>query len=316
MIESVTVTNYLGDKITLMLARPELSGFVITNIEGLGPVSATINTTKTATADGSMYNSALLDERNITMSLLFLDDGTRTVEEIRHESYKYFPIKRGVHLSIKTDKRTLEIDGYVESNEPVIFSNQEYTSISIICPDPFFYSPRHDVTDFSVTYPAFEFPFGEAMKYETDEGMELFELDTTDDSTEATIVYEGDHEVGLTMVVSFLGYAESVTIYNKSTDESLVIDASRLTKVPGDDRRFKQGDIVTINTKKRSKGVTLTRDGVTYNILNCFAKGATWFTLSKGENTFYFTAALDGESDKGTSNVRLTTKNKIIYDGV
>lgn len=310
MIESVTVTNYLGEKITLMLARPETSGFVITNIEGLGPVSASVNTTKVATNDGSMFNSALLDERNITMSLIFLDDGTRTIEEIRHESYKYFPIKRGVHLSIKTDTRTLETDGYVESNEPVIFSKQEYTTISIICPDPFFYSPRYDITDFSNVYPAFEFPFG------TVDNLTDFEFDTISDSTESTIVYEGDHEVGVSMVLSFVGDAESIVIHNKSTNESMLIDATRLGKILGSELVFKNGDIININTKKRSKGITLTRDGVTYNILNCLAKGTKWFTLSKGENIFYFTADLDGEPDKGTSNVRLNIKNKIIYDGV
>lgn len=310
MIESITVTNYLGEKITLMLARPETSGFVITNIEGLGPVSASINTTKVATNDGSMFNSALLDERNITMSLIFLDDGTRTVEEIRHESYKYFPIKRSVHLSIKTDTRILETDGYVESNEPVIFSKQEYTAISIICPDPFFYSPRYDVTDFSMTHPSFEFPFG------TTDNLTDFEFDTTDNTTESTIVYEGDHEVGVSMLVNFSDYAESVTIYNKATNESMIIDVTRLGKVLGSDLRFKQGDVININTKKRNKGITLTRDGVTYNILNCLAKGTKWFTLAKGENVFYFTADLDGEHDKGTNNVRLVIKNKIIYDGV
>ncbi len=329
MIESVTVTNYLGDETVVRLAGPEKPRdfpAIITNIEGLGPVSATINTTKVATADGSVYNSALLDERNITMSLLFIDDGTKTIEEIRRESYKYFPIKRGIHLSIKTDGRTLEIDGYVESNEPVIFSNQESTSISIICPDPFFYSPRNDITEFSVTHPAFEFPFGtEEPAYVDDKELELFELDTMEDSTEATIVYEGDSEVGLTMAISFLGYAESVSIYNKMTNEIMIIDASRLTKlrskssvidVPADERKFKSGDVININTKKRNKSMSLIRSGVEYNILNCFGKEATWFTLAKGENTFYFTAALDGDPDKATGNVRLTTKNKIIYDGV
>lgn len=310
MIESVTVTNYLGEKITLMLARPENSGFVITNMEGLGPVSASINTTKVATNDGSMYNSASLDERNITMSLIFLDDGTRTIEDIRHESYKYFPIKRKVHLSIKTDNRTLETEGFVESNEPVIFSSQEYTSISIICPDPFFYSPRYNDTNFSNEFPAFEFPFG------TVENLTDFEFDTMYETTEATIVYEGDHEVGVSMFVNFLGYSEAVSIVNKNTEEIMTIDPSRLGKVLGDDLRFRQGDVIAINTKKRNKSVTLTRDGVTYNILNCLAKGTKWFTLAKGENVFYFTAALDGEYDKGTDNVRLHIKNKIIYDGV
>lgn len=309
MIESVTITNYLGEDITLVLARPESSGFVITSIEGLGPVSASINTTKVATNDGSMFNSALLDERNIVMSLIFLDDGNRTIEDIRHETYKYFPIKRNVHLLIKTDTRTLETDGYVESNEPDIFSSQESTSISIICPDPFFYSPRHDITDFSNVYPAFEFPFGT-------ENNSTWEFDRMYDTTEATVKYEGDHEVGVSMTVNFLDYAEEVSIVNKNTNETMIIDPKRLKKVLGDDLRFKQGDVININTRKRNKAITLTRDGVSYNILNCLARGTKWFTLAKGENVFYYNAKLDGKDGEGTNNVRLYIKHKIIYDGV
>ena len=294
-----------------MLARPENSGFVITNIEGLGPVNASINTTKVATMDGSMYNSALLNERNITMSLMFFDDGTRSMEDLRHETYRYFPIKRSVHMVIETDNRTLETDGYIESNEPDIFSNQETTTISIICPDPFFYSPRHNTNSFSTTFPNFEFPFG------TVNNLTDFEFDTVEETTESTIDYKGDYEVGVEMSINFLGYAKNVYIYNKTTNEHMTINVNRLGKVLGNDLRFKQGDVININTKKRSKRITLTRDGETFNILNCLAKGTKWFTLTKGENVFYFTADLDDEYDnEATKNVRLFIKNKIIYDGV
>ena len=309
MIESVTVTNYLGKETKLTLTRPEESGFVIANIEGLGPVSASINTTKMATNDGSIFNSALLDERNITMSLIFLDNGDYSIEDIRHKSYEIFPIKRNVHLRIKTDNRILETDGYVESNEPVIFSNQESTSISIICPDPFFYSPRYDSTDFSNIYPAFEFPFGT-------ESNSSFEFDTVYDTTEATIRYEGDHEVGVSMTVNFLDYTEDVSIVNKDTNEVMTVDPKRLRNIPGGDGKFRYGDIVMINTRKKNKSITLTRDGHTYNILNCLARGTKWFTLAKGDNTFYYHASLDGKYGEGTDNVRLHIKHKTIYDGV
>ena len=67
MIRSVTVENYLGDSITLELMRPEKSGFIVKNIEGLGPAKANINTTDISTNDGSIFNSSRLTQRNITM---------------------------------------------------------------------------------------------------------------------------------------------------------------------------------------------------------------------------------------------------------
>ena len=63
MIKSITVTNYLGDSIKLVLARPEESGFVVTSVTGLGSGKANINTTEIATTDGDLFNSARLQDR-------------------------------------------------------------------------------------------------------------------------------------------------------------------------------------------------------------------------------------------------------------
>lgn len=59
MIKSVTVINHLGESLKLDLASPEKSGFIVKSIEGLGPVKATVNTTKMSTTDGAIY----FDER-------------------------------------------------------------------------------------------------------------------------------------------------------------------------------------------------------------------------------------------------------------
>ena len=82
MIKKEIVTNYLGESLEMELARPEVSGLAITDIEGLGPVKATINTSEIATGDGALYNSAKLETRNIVMTLDFRF-GT-DIETIRH----------------------------------------------------------------------------------------------------------------------------------------------------------------------------------------------------------------------------------------
>lgn len=163
MIHSFAITNYLGDRIKLDLREPEVSGFLIKSVTGLGPVKATVNTTEVVTNDGSMFNSARLSQRNIVFQIVFVDTVYgETIEDVRQKSYKYFPAKKSVEIIIETDNRYVRTSGYVESNEPNIFSSQEGTSISIICPDPFFYSAGEDgnnVTDFYSIDPMFEFPF-------------------------------------------------------------------------------------------------------------------------------------------------------------
>lgn len=164
MIKKVIVTNYLGESIEFELRAPEKTGLYVQSITGLGPGKANINTTNLATDDGSIYNSARSEERNIVMTLGFLlvPGITDTIEDARQLTYKYFPKKKSINFYILTDRRELETTGYVESNEPDIFSQEETTAISIICPDPNFYSAGENgtnVTTFNGIDYEFEFPF-------------------------------------------------------------------------------------------------------------------------------------------------------------
>lgn len=157
MIKSVTVTNYLGESLKMELTNPYDSGIAITDITGIGPGKADINVTELTSSDGSLYNSARLGTRNIVMTLRFMI--APDIETVRQKSYKYFPIKKELILTFETDNRSCYIAGYVESNEPVIFDENEYTQISIICPDPYFYSTEANAMVFSGVVPMFEFEF-------------------------------------------------------------------------------------------------------------------------------------------------------------
>ena len=158
MIKSVTVVNHLGESLKLDLASPEKSGFIVKSIEGLGPVKATVNTTKMSTTDGALYNSARVDERNIVLRLEYMQK--ETIEEVRHLSYKYFPVKKQITFIVETEKRKCAINGYVESNEPEIFNKQSGCQISIICPYPYFHDANgKQETIFSGIAPSFEFKF-------------------------------------------------------------------------------------------------------------------------------------------------------------
>ena len=181
MIKSVTVTNYLGESIKLELGFPEKSGFLIQSITGLGPSKADINVSEIATNDGSIYNSARTTTRNIVFTLGFLFNPT--IEDMRQLSYKYFPLKKRVLLLFETDNRTCEIYGYVESNEPDIFSSQETTKISIICPDPYFYSVVPGIAVFYAIDPIFEFEFSNESLSEN-----LIEFSNIISNTEQTIL--------------------------------------------------------------------------------------------------------------------------------
>lgn len=307
MIKSVTVTNYLGDSVKLELMRPEKSGFIVKSIDGLGPSAANINTTEVSTNDGSLYNSARLRQRNIVFKLQFTETDTESIEDIRQKTYKYFPMKKNLIILIETDNRIVSTAGYVETNEPNIFDAKgEGCVISVICPDPFFYSAGKDGTNETVFYgvqATFEFPFENNSLEEP-----LLEFGIIMNQTENVITYRGDSEIGLTISIHAIGEATNITIYNTGTREQMTIDTDKLVALTGSG--IIPGDTITITTIKGKKGITLLRNGKTTNILNCLKKGCNWFTLAKGDNIFAYTA------ETGSSNLQFRMENKIIYDGV
>lgn len=307
MIYSIVVTNYLGDRIKLELGKPDVSGFLIKSITGLGPAKANVNTTEVSTNDGSLFNSARLSQRNIVLDMVFINTVYgESIEDLRQKSYKYFPLKKSVELTIETDNRYVKTTGHVESNEPNIFSSQEGTQISIICPDPYFYSAGEDgnnVTNFYSIDSMFEFPFSNES---LDEPLLVFgEIQI---KTEGVITYHGDSEIGVMIYIHAIGPATNINIYNTETREVMRINTEKISLLTG--KGIVASDDIVINTAKGEKSITLIREGVSYNILNCLDKNTDWFTLAKGDNIFAFTA------DSGVTNLQFRVENKVIYEGV
>lgn len=302
MIHSITVTNYRGDSLKMELTRPQDSGFIIEKVTGLGPGKANINTSEVSTNDGAIYNSARVPSRNIVISVKYLFK--ETIEEARQTSYKYFPLKRKVTLLIETDNRMAEIEGYVESNDPDIFSQEEGSDISIICPNPFFYDALSTTeTSFSGIVPAFEFPFSNESLTEP-----LLEFSVIEDVTDRVIDYKGDAEVGVTISIQARGEAGDITIYNVDTAEIMVVYNNLIESLTGSG--IVDGDEIIICTVRGQKSAKLIRQGKTTNILNCIGRDADWFQLAKGPNTFAYDAVT------GRNNLRVIITNRIIYEGI
>ena len=304
MIKSITVTNYLGDSLKLELTKPENSGFVVTSIEGLGPGKANINTVEVATNDGALFNSARLPSRNIVISLLYLWQDS--IEDTRQRSYQYFPLKTKVNLLVETDNRLAAIDGYVESNEPDIFTNKEGADISIVCANPYFYSMENggvQTTLFSGVESMFEFPFSNESL-----SVDLLNMGEIQNRADNVVVYKGDAQIGITIKIHAIGEASDISIYNTKTYEVMHIDTNKLETLTGSGVVL--SDDIEICTVRGSKYAKLFRAGVEYNILNCIERDADWFQLSKGDNVFAYTA------ETGATNLQFKIENRILYEGV
>ena len=301
MLKSITVVNYLGESLYINLADPEESGLAILGVDGLGPSKADINIKELASMDGSRFNSSRTTSRNIVISTQYLS--APTVEDVRLKTYKYFPIKKAVKLLIETDRRTCEILGYVESNEPNMFKQNGVAQISIICPDPNFYSQSKNVLVFSGIEPEFEFPF-----YNDSLTSNLIEMGEVVNKSIETLCYDGESEVGVTILLHALGPATNVSIHNVTSRETLKIDTVKLAALTGS--AILNRDDIIISTVKGDKHATLLRNGIYTNILNCIDKGSAWTQISKGDNLFAY------EAETGASNLQFRIENRTAYEGV
>lgn len=310
MIKSVTAVNFKGESIKMDLFHPESSGFIIIKIDGIGPGKATVTKNDSKVYDGGTITSARLPSRNIKMEIQFL--WVNSIEDVRHKSYKYFPLKKPITLIFETDTRTVEIEGVVESNEPDIFSSEESTNISIICPDPYFYASGENArskTEFSGINAMFEIPSDTGYSNESLTEA-LTEISTLYVQSERGIMNYGEVDIGVVISIKPLAIVKGIlTISNITLGQNMSFDLNKIKTITEND--FHLGDELVINTLRGKKSVTLVREGKNYNALSCIDTRTDWIYLTSGENTF--TYYLNGE---GIEDLQFSVTNSILYEGV
>lgn len=251
--------------------------YMTSEIDGLYPPAGTISTSTYAGMDGSYLNNAFIEKRNIVIS--FEMRGVN-IENRRHALYRVVKPSRYIKILYKTANIDVFAEGYVETCTVDNFGGKVSGQISIICPDPYFYSTSPIHAYYSQIAGAFVFPFPQS-----DEPFPLGIYSMTDN---IEIRNDGD-ETGFTIQIEALDVARTPTIYNADTGEYL--------QIKGD---LQKGDVITITTKTGNKTVTLTRNGVDSNIINRLVAGSTWLMLSQGLNSFHVTAVSNVKSIRVT----------------
>ena len=156
---------------------------------------------------------------------------------------------------------------------------------------------------FSGFEPMFEFPFKNDSLSEP-----LIEFGRIMNLKESTVYYTGDAPAGVNIFIHALGSVGNVTIYNTGTRDIMKIDSVKLETLTG--YPIKAGDDIIINTVKGQKSITLIRDGIATNILNCLDRTADWFQITKGDNLFTY------RTDIEVTNLQFEITNKVLYEGI
>lgn len=259
--------------------------YVIESIEGLDPPDAVINTTRNANADGSVFNSSYVDNRQITITLAI----NGPAEANRINLYRYFKAKYPVTLYYKNDTRDVYITGYVQNIQIEFFNKKQIVQIIILCPEPFFSGSDSNITDFANVESLFEFPFSIETPVAFSQILPL---------QKKNIINHGDVETGAIFRLKATGSATNPMVFN---DERLEFIGFNLTMSAGDE--------LVINTNKKHKSAKLTHNGVTSSVINKISMNSTWIQLLPGDNII-------GIYDDTLQNLTCIVEFEDKYEGV
>ena len=282
---NLKLENKAGDYLTFNQNSP----FTISEIEGLNPPDATINTSQIAMVDGAKFNSAKVNMRTINIAFAIEKQAAKN----RIEVYKVLKSKQWIRLYYEGDYRKVYIDGYISNIDVDHFAMKQIVTCSILCPSPFFSDAQNMVNSLLRSIKMFHFPF-----YSTETPMITF--GKVYNEIGVSIENNGDVETGIIIILYARSAVSNPKIYDYVKRKYFGLKINMVA-----------GDQITIDTRLGEKTVTLLRNGVKTNIFNSITNGSEWLQLDAHGSTYVH------EVETGNaSNVDLKIKHNNLYEGV
>ena len=266
-MESVTFINARGEEIEFYSSPYQLEV-----LNGLGDVSADVQRQKAAFQNGSTFIGAYLNERFIDISFKIRGEDYDDIMNKRRELARIVNPVLGLGTIIIKSNGQIRTIGAVAEALPSYPSGQsnrgwawQNSSISFICPDPYFTGgPSDDVSykleDFVGN---FRFPFHFKVRFAT--------------RGDSKIIYN-DSDADCPVIVEFRGLAKNPVIKNDTTGQFIKVE-----------RVIPEGYTLIINTAFGNKSVNIVApDGVSESAMNYISNDSQFFMLQQGENKISF----------------------------
>lgn len=150
MVPVIKIENDRGEVLDF-----STSSRYVAMLTGTGPPAATINRAKVSVSDGTRFNSATVNERELLLTIHILRDVARA----RLNLYRFIATKTHVKIYYQADGLDVYIEGYVETAEVNPWEENQNVQVSIICPMPFWQDVANTYTNASQVMKLFELPF-------------------------------------------------------------------------------------------------------------------------------------------------------------
>lgn len=240
----------------------------IKEITGLGPVKADIASTPFATGRGELYQGSSTGKRNIVFTLMLNPDWVdQSMASLRHMLYRYLMTGMWTKLRFYTQEiPPVDIEGYVESFEPNMFSQDPEVQVSILCHKPDFIDANATVINGVV-----------------------------DDGTlEQEFEYNGSIPTGFELRVDRTldnpSYTGSLLVTLVSEGQAQVFETNPVTI-----DTIKYFKLSTVRNLKRVSNVAYA-DGDITNLLAAKTAESVWSEIKPGENILTIAAAEPGQA--------------------
>lgn len=268
---SITCSN--ADGVSVVFGERGMTPFLLVDVEGAYYISNTVTISENTMSDGGSYQGSIAKVRNIVL----------TIRDIENHVYNrnlltaLFKSGETGTLVFQEDDQERQIDYYVESvNSTGEYGSRTYT-ISLLCPDPFFYAMEDVTVYMSAWIPNFEFiheftSSGEEFGYRSSERLQMIENKNASD------------HIGMTIKITANGNVTNPSVVRVESNESITVGTET--------KPFNMiaGDVLTITTSDNDKHVYFTRDGATTEVNQYLTEDSVFIQLMRGMNDIGYDA--------------------------
>lgn len=283
------VTCRNNDGFEMTFTERALDPFLLVSADGIYDRTNNINITQNVMTDGGIYQGSVAKYRDIVLTL----KDTSNFDENRDLIDRLFKKDSIGTLTFTEKGHTRAIEYVVEKVKTTGTHTVRYTTISLICPDPFFYDPFDIVVFLSQLMDDFEFIHefsaeGEDFGHYLGNYENIYN-ESANENIGLSILLKGDADI-VNPVITRLEYNDFIQIGDENNPFTL-----------------ETGDSLLITTGTGNKHVYWMHDGQTEEINYRMIDGSSFIQLKRGNNYIAF------DSDAGKNTMTLTITYRMQY---
>lgn len=271
------------------------SNLIIENCDGIYSAVNSVTTSANTMTDGSTYQGSVAKQRNIVLTLR--DHPTADHEATRNFLFQLFKAGSLATLIYRYPGRDdREINYYVESVVVDGTLNARQATVSLVCPDPFFYAIDDIRVYMSSWNGNFTFPHtfkatGEWFGYKSAEKLQN------------VVNKNAASGIGMTIRIEANGSVTNPTITHITDEKHITVGtASKPLKLIA-------GDILTITTANNNKHIYVTHDGNKVEANEYLTEDSEFIQLGAGDNYIGYSA------ESGTDNLVVEISYRLKFVG-